>query len=215
MGFFWDTGWKLTRSPLLPAELSRRQKTPNTRQTNACVGLIREITFNSNASSRSSPGSPRAVLGLGAGASTLRGQQRHRNVPRAGCLRPGLARGCGGGGAHRPCSSSRKLNERKKKGIPLPRAPKHLGECKSASPEASGMTQPRQGTTGGVFGRAKRPLLLPSLPRHQRERGWEWAALSPPGQGKAPTPRNKQHNQTNEKKKKPTSKNHKNTVITS
>lgn len=117
------------------------------------------------------------------------------------CTGKGLMRRCSGGtGAHRPCSSSRKLNEEKKGGHPpLPRAPNakcvlHIANTDSSEAPEGRLaipSAPTQDTTGffSPAAKAKRQPLLPtphpSLPRHQQERGREQASLISPSPRKA------------------------------
>lgn len=149
------------------------------------------------------------------GACTLKENKGTTKCPQNQCLcmGKGLVRGCGGGmGAHRPCSSSRKLNENKKDTPSPTQSPK----CRYVLVQGlRGMAHqpfsPRQDTTGflGPIAEAKWQLPLPSLPRIGDGNGHH---LSRPCQGKPPMPRNKKHNQTNGKKKpktKPQIKNQK------
>lgn len=134
---------------LLPAELSHRQRKPKHETNNACVGLFMEITFNANAShgrgrteiSSSEPGGLCAApwcsqshggsvgpCGWEAGAGTLRESKGTKMPPKwCLCTGKGLVRdhGVRGMDAHRPCSSSRKLNKENKRTPPhLPQSPK-------------------------------------------------------------------------------------------
>lgn len=146
------------------------------------------------------PGSCRTMVGRQGHAVWclhLEREQRHHKMP----PKQGLVRGCGGGmGAHRPCSSSRKLNENKKNTLSPTQSPK----CRYALVQglrrmAHQPFSPRQDTTGflGSIAEAKWQLPLPSLPRRGDGNGHH---LSRPRQGKPPMPRNKKHNQTNGKK---------------
>lgn len=149
---------------------------------------------------------PRAVLGSGAGASTLRGQQRHRNVPNAGCLCPGLAGGCGGGGAHRPCSSSRKLNERK--GHPPPQSLKTTWKMQICLSRGLGDgSAPGKTPQERFFGKENDPSSSPACPgtsgrgAGNGQRGLPLAKERPQRPGTNNTTK-QMKNKTNQKKQK-------------
>lgn len=106
---------------------------------------------------------------LKASACTLR-ESKGTKMPPNGCLCVEKARGGGNGtGAHRLCSSSRKLNEKKQKPPSHPRA--HFAKRKNALVQGLGETArrllgPRQGTTGffGPAAEAKRQHPPPTYP---------------------------------------------------
>lgn len=197
-------GGQLARSrplALLPAELSHRQTKPKHETNNACVGLFIEITFNANASQgrgrtetssserggfAQRPGARGAVVGQ-RGRAVRRlvpapsGRAKAPKWPQNGCLcmGKGPVRGCGGGmGAHRPCSSSRKLNEKKRTPTP-PTHPKP--QMQNAFCKTQICTCPRPQKDGS-------PSIQPWTRHHRvfRSRSRGETAVPPPQPAPAP-----------------------------
>lgn len=161
-------------------------------------------------------------LGGSAGPSVwclhLEGKQRHHKMPQNGCLcmGKGLVRGCGGGmGAHRPCSSSRKLNENRKDTPSLTQRPK----CRYALVQGlRGMApqpfRPTQDTTGffGPIAEAKHSSTSPACPGEEMGMG---ITCLPLAKESLQCPETKNTAKQMGKPNKATNKKPQNTVITS
>jgi len=147
----------------------------------------------------------------------LGGQQRHRNAPKTGASARGRGwRGAAAGErAHtgRVAAAGNSTRKIKKKRTP---APTQSPECKMSFCKTQICARPRAQRNGSpsvrlrtrhhrVFRSCSRGETaaphLPNLPRHQRERGWEWASLVFPSPRKA-SGAPKQKSQTNEQKRK-------------